>query len=118
MPPKASRNSPKHLKKRATTFRSSGPFYSDAFKCWRICFVETVVPRVTYEDEREAYISVERLEDANAIAPLVPAVKNFADFELLISTVRDKILRHSKTGGYCYAYSATRRGEALHRTEG
>lgn len=114
--PKASETSRKRWKKPATIFRSSGVFYSDAFKCWRVCFTETAVERRTYEDEQEAYLSIERLEDANAIDALVPLVKNFADFELFISTVRDKVLRHSKTGGYCYAYSATRRGEALHRT--
>lgn len=67
-----------------------------------------------YTDRRDASLHIERLEDANAIAVLLPAVKNFSDFELLVSTIHDRVLRHSTTGGTCYAYDGKGGYRTLH----
>lgn len=110
-------NSRKPLKTTTTICRSSGPYYSHAFKCWRVEIRETE-DGGSWQKERVGYLEIERKEDADNISVLLRAVKKFSDFELLISTVRDKVMAHSKTKGTCYAWGQNHRGVPLHKVEG
>lgn len=97
-----------------TICHSNGPYYSLAFKCWRVEVRENVEGG-DWRTERVGYLDIERIEDANAIGVLFNAVKNFSDFELLISAVRDRVMAHSTTKGTCYAWGPNHRGVPLHK---
>lgn len=100
-----------------TIFRSSPAYYSHAFRCWRI-EVREYTADGDWRSERIAYFEIERKEDADAIDVLMRAVKKYSDFELLISVVQERVMKHSKTKGTCYVYSQKHRGTPLHKAEG
>lgn len=58
-----------------------------------------------YDQRREGSIRCERIEDANAITVLLNAVKNFSDFEFLLSgeNIR-KAIADGQTLGYVYGF--------------
>jgi hypothetical protein len=103
--------------KKATIFRFSLPYYSIAFKCWRVEVHENTLDG-TWQTEHVAYLEIERKEDADAIAVLLPAMKKFSDFEFLISTVKEKVMQHSTTKGTVFAWSPNHRGIPLHKADG
>lgn len=90
------------------TFRSSGLFYSDAFHCWRVSFLDRE-PGQTFQEERSVSIFIERKQDVDDIAVLLPAVKSFDDVDGLLAAIKQRIMRDSATGGYCYAFKGSRR---------
>jgi hypothetical protein len=121
-----SANSRVRSKTTTTTFHSSGPYYSQAFKCWRVEVREVEVTATetkeavtgSWQHERIGYMEIERKEDADNVAVLLRAVKKFSDFEFLISAVRDKVMAHSKTKGTCYVWGPNHRGIPLHKADG
>lgn len=62
-----------------------------------------------YDQHREGSIRCERIEDAQAIGVLVGAVKNFSDFEFLVSgeTIR-KAVESGQTRGFVHAFDGKR----------
>ena len=107
-------NSPSRSKKAATIFRSepqiSSVFYSVAMRCWRVQYYER---GLTYHYSRESSIYIERLEDAQTIAPLIEVVKTWEAWKALIPRIREA-LAFSKTGGYCYEVGSSGWRQDLH----
>jgi hypothetical protein len=81
------KSSPKHSKKKTTTFRFEGPYYSIARRCYRILLTSTREPRRNFQDEVEASIEMERLEDSKKMETMMFGVENFRDFEFLIAGI-------------------------------
>lgn len=95
-------NSPTRSKKAVTIFRSEpqidGPFYSHAMRCWRIQYYER---GLTYHYSRESSIYIERLSDAQKVAPLVEVIKTWDAWKALVPHIKET-LAQSETGGFCY----------------
>ena len=102
---------------KVTDYRSNpkvyGPFYSDAFKCWRIQFY---AHGATYEGCRESSILAERIEDAQTIAPYVKKIQAWQAWQRALTLVR-KIIEKRKTIGWVYIAEAGKRLEGLHATK-
>lgn len=81
-------------------FHSSGLYWSQAFGCWRFQFWTDSVK--DFRQDEEASFFIERRTDADNVTVLFPPLKDFSDFELLISRIKD-VMRESETNGYCFA---------------
>lgn len=80
-------------------FHATGVFWSQAYGCWRAQFWSA--RQENFQLDEEASIHVERRVDMDNIAVLFPPLKDFSNFELLISRIRD-VMRESETKGYCF----------------
>jgi hypothetical protein len=78
--------------------RIEGPFYSDAFKAWRIQYYEY---GVVFEKVCEASLYCERVEDAKNVGKFFTKVATWQDWQKAVA-VAQKILKEKPPQGYAY----------------
>jgi hypothetical protein len=91
---------PEALRDDVRRFHSSGIYWSQAYGCWRFQFWSDSTK--DFRQDEEASFFIERRVDADNISVLFPPLKDFSNFELLISRIKD-VIRESETKGYCFA---------------
>ncbi len=82
-----STNSRARSKTPTTIFRSSGVYYSQARKCWRMEVEENVVGG-SWQTERMGYMQTDSQVEAETIGVFLNAVRSFAEFQQLIVNAR------------------------------